>query len=107
MVLLFFLAALLGLVFPPLAVVVLAAMILGVFAKGVIANSQEQIVRARRKTRRRHGAGRAQAIMHHHIVVPPRGKVIDVRCYPILFPPRLPKPMPQSLDGLRIFPGGR
>ena len=56
--LLFLLAAILGLLFPPLAIVVLAAMVLAVFAKGVAAESPEQIVRARPKAKRRRREGR-------------------------------------------------
>ena len=48
--LLFLLTALLGLCFPPFAIVFLGMMVLGVFAKGVVADSQEQIIRPRRKT---------------------------------------------------------
>ena len=58
--LLFFLAALLVVMFPPLAVVFLAMMVLGVFAKGIAANSQQWTVSGRRKTRDRHGAQQSQ-----------------------------------------------
>ena len=78
---LFFLAAILGLVFPPVGIVVLGMMILGVFVKGVIADSHEQIVGAARKTKHHHGAGPPQGVMHHYAMEPPPGTVIDVRCY--------------------------
>ncbi len=100
--LLFFLAALLGLMFPPLAVVMLAMMVLGVFAKGIVADSQERTVRGRRKTRHRHGAKRSEDAMPRYAMAPRQGKVINVRCYPILPPLRLPTPTPRSLDELEV-----
>jgi hypothetical protein len=81
--LLFLLVALLGLVFPPFAVVVLAMLILGVFAKGMADESSEQIVMVRRKARRRQGAERAKDAMRPHAMAPRRGNVIDVRWYPV------------------------
>ena len=100
--LLFLLAAILGLVFPPIGVVVLAMMILGVFAKGVVAaDSQEQIVSTRRKVRLRHGTEQPHYVIRQDVTAPGQGKIIDVRCYPILPPLRLTKPMPKPLDGPR------
>ncbi len=99
--LLFFLAALLGLMFPPFAVVMLAMMVLGVFAKGIVANSQDKTVRGRRKARHRHGVQRPHDEFHHDTMAPRPGKVIDVRCYPFLPPLRLPTPTPESLHASR------
>jgi hypothetical protein len=98
---LFLLVALLGLMFPPLAVVMLAMMVLGVFAKGIVSDSQDRTVRGRRKTRRRRGAERPRDISHQHAMAPRPGKVIDVRCYPFYPPLPLPRPTPKSLDALR------
>ena len=99
--LLFFLAAILGLMFPPLAIVMLAVMVVGVFAKGIVADSQERTVRGRRKARFRHGMRRSHEVMPRHAMAPGPGKVIDVRCYPFLPPLRLPTPTPKSVDALR------
>ncbi len=98
---LFLLAAILGLICPPAGVVVLGMMVLGVFAKGVVADSQEPMVCVGRKNRQRHGAERPQDAVRRHVTEPQPGKVIDARCYPILPPLRLPRPMPKSLDRLR------
>ena len=87
---LFFLAAILGLAFPPVGVVVLAMTILGVFTKGVVADSQDQIASARRKARHRHGVDRRREPMPDRVMEPQEGNVIDVRCYPILPSLRLP-----------------
>jgi len=38
-------------------------------------------------------------VIRHGVMAPGQGKVIDVRCYPILPPLRLTKPMPKPLDG--------
>jgi hypothetical protein len=92
------LAALLGLVFPPLAVVVLAMVVLGVFVKGVAADAQEPIVKARPKVRQRDGAQRPEDAMRHHVAEPQQGTVIDVRCYPFLPPARLETPTQKSPD---------
>ena len=88
---LIFLVALLGLVFPPLAAVVLAMTVLGVFAKGVAADGQEEIFAPRRKIRRRSGGEQSPDVIRH--TTPPRyGEVIDVRCYQILPLLLLPEP---------------
>lgn len=100
MALLFFLAALLGLLFPPFAVVVLAMTILGVFAKGMVAASREPMAGPRRQTRHRHGAKRPEDRIRYDAMGPRQGEVIDVQCYPILPPLRLTTPMPRSLDEL-------
>ncbi len=84
--LLFLLAAILGLLFPPLAIVVLAAMVLGVFAKGVAAESPEQIVRARPKAKRRRREGRPRDVIRYYSNAPQQGDVIDVRCEAIPLP---------------------
>ena len=91
---LFFLIALLGLAFPPLAAVVLAMSVLGVFAKGVAADAGEEVFCPRRKTRRDHGAEQRPDVIRH--TTPPRyGEVIDVRCYQILPLLLLPAPSGQ------------
>lgn len=98
---LLFLAALLGLVFPPVAIVLVAMIILGVFAKGMggDADSQEEVASVRRKTRHRHGAQRPHDAVRPHVTQPQPGQVFDVRCYPIVPPARLPEPTPESSDG--------
>jgi len=88
---LFLLLAILGLAFPPVGAVILAMVILGVFAKGVVADPQEPTVYPQRKTRRRYAAQRPQEAMTH-ATQPQPGKVIDVRWYPVPPPPRLPTP---------------
>jgi hypothetical protein len=85
---LFLLAALLGLVFPPLAVVIMAMMIVGVFTKGVVADSPEELMRPRRNSMRRHSPQRPQDTIRHHVTAPRPGAVIDVRCYPVPPPPQ-------------------
>jgi hypothetical protein len=98
---LFLLVALLCLAFPPFAVVILAMLILGVFVKGMgmTAESQEQIVSTRRKTRHRHAAERPHDVMRHYVMEPQEGQVIDVHSYPIPPLALLPPPRPKSLDG--------
>lgn len=88
--LLFLLVAVLGLAFPPLAVVFLAMMVFGVFAKGLVADSDQQTAGARRKTRHRRGAERPQDAMRRHATEPRQGEVVDVRFYPFLPPLGLP-----------------
>jgi hypothetical protein len=92
------LAAILGLVFPPLAIVILAMMVLGVFAKGMgmTADSEEQSVGVRRKIRHRRSAQRPEDEVHPHVTQPEPGQVIDVPCYPIPLPGQLPLPTPKS-----------
>ena len=98
--LLFLLAVLVGLVFPPFAIVVLAMMVLGVFAKGMVADSQEQFIRPTRKIRHRHSTQRPQDAVSRYSMAPWQGTVIDVRCYPTLPPLCLSTPMPKPLDRL-------
>ncbi len=87
--LLFLLVAVLGLAFPPLAVVFLAMMVFGVFAKGLVADPDQKTV-ARRKSRHRRGAERPQDAMRRHATEPRQGEVVDVRFYPFLPPLGLP-----------------
>ncbi len=94
--LLFVLAAILGLLFPPFAVVILAMTILGVFAKGVAADSQEQVISARRKSRQHNAGKRPQNVILRHAMAPRPGEVIDVQLDPTLPPLRLQTPMPKS-----------
>jgi hypothetical protein len=88
---LFLLLAILGLAFPPVGAIILAMVVLGVFAKGVAADPEEPIAAPRRKgcsagtTRRPHEAMPSA-------VPPQRDSVIDVRWYPVPPPPRLPTP---------------
>jgi hypothetical protein len=98
---LFLVAAILSMLFPPVGVVVLAMVVMGVFTKGVVADSPDPVVAVRRKAGHRGGAERARDETGQPDKDPRQGNVIDVRCYPILFPPRLPAPLPQSLDGPR------
>ena len=56
--LLIFLIAILSLAFPPVGVIALAVVILGVFTKGVAAASQEQMLTFRWKAGHRHRAKR-------------------------------------------------
>lgn len=78
---LFFLAAILCLAFPPIGVVVLAMIVLGVFTKGIVAESQDPLLVPRPRTRhRRRAESRRDAVdgpgkkLH--------GEVIDVTSYP-------------------------
>jgi hypothetical protein len=88
--------AILALVFPPLAIVLLALVIVGVFAKGmdVVADSQRPTASPEWKTRRRHAAEQPHDAVDRHGGEPPAGEVIDVRSYPIPPPTGLPPPMP-------------
>ena len=90
------LVALLGLAFPPFAIVILGMMILGVFAKGVVADPQEPIVNVTRKARQRHATKRPQDVIPHRATARQPGNVIDVRCYPALPPLWLTTPMSKS-----------
>jgi hypothetical protein len=89
-------AAILGLLFPPLAVVAMAMMIVGAFAKGVIAGPQEEIFAAGRKSRRCH---RADDAVRRDVMASKRRDIIDAHWYPL--PPllRLPTPMPEGPHG--------
>jgi len=87
---LFLLAALLGLMFPPIGVVILAMVVLGVFTKGVAADSQDPIGIARRKVRHRSRARRRREQLSQRAAEPSVGEIIDVRSYPVLHPVRLP-----------------
>lgn len=86
---LFLLLALLALVFPPAAIVVLAMMVLTVFAKGMgmVADSPSPMVHPRRK------AGHRYAPQSLHGTAPDGSEpqpeqVIDVRSYPVQPPER-------------------
>lgn len=96
---LFLVAAILGLVFPPIGVVVVAIMVLSVFTKGVLADSQDEIVSVRRGARHERGAGRRKTAPHP-ASEPHQGPIIDVRCYPVLPPLRIPAAVPKSRDRL-------
>ena len=97
---LFLLAAILGFVFPPVGVVVVAIMVLSVFTKGVLADSQDEIVSVRRGTKHDRDAVRRKKAPPHPAREPHQGPVIDVRCYPVLPPVRISVAMPKSRDEL-------
>ena len=72
------LAAILGLIFPPLAFILLALMVAGVFAKGVQAESDPlaELEAEKRRNRRRWAKRR-------HPPESPDDTIIDVRSYPV------------------------
>lgn len=95
------LVAILSLVFPPFAIVALALVIVGVFAKGVVADPQDQSVKTKRKARHRRGSARPQDVNRRHVADSRFGTVIDVQWHPVLPPLRLPTPAPKGLARLR------
>jgi hypothetical protein len=95
---LFVLAAILGLLCPPLAAIAMLAMIAGAFAKGVIGSPPEKIVAASRKARRRRRVKRT-GVADHMGVAPQGGNVIDAHWYPVLPLLRLPTPVPEGPTG--------
>jgi len=87
---LYLLAAILGLVFPPVGFILLAMMVFGVFTKGLLTDSQDQLGSTGGKARLRRGLSRRQQPTPHLVTPPPAGEVIDVTCSPVLPPLRLP-----------------
>ena len=94
MALVFFLTALLGLLFPPFAIVALAMMIVGVFAKGMVADARAD---CQNQEENQTPPCRAAALRRNTPAchAQRQGKVIDVRCYPALPPLQLATPLPE------------
>jgi hypothetical protein len=94
--------AILAVVFPPLAIVLLALLIMGVFAKGMdaVESPQDQVAHHRRKIRRRRTAEQPDEATDRFDGQSPRDHIIDVRSYPVPPPERLPAPEPNHLKTL-------
>jgi hypothetical protein len=91
---LFFLAAILCLAFPPVGVVVLAMIVLGIFTKGIVADAHDPLLVPRPRTRhRRRAESRRDAVDSHGNEL--HGEVIDVTSYPVHPPLPLPTTVPK------------
>ncbi|MGA2032602.1 MAG: hypothetical protein ABSG68_10115 [Thermoguttaceae bacterium] len=86
---LLFIAAILALVFPPLAIVLLALIVLGVFAKGMDAADSEDPGASAAGKMRPSDVETLDEVVRGQVRQQPRGQVIDVRSYPIPPPPKL------------------
>ena len=94
--------AIVGLAFPPLAFVLLALMVMGVFAKGmdVTAASRQDVDGPERRTRGGRDARRLDGERVDQVMEAAPEVVIDVPWYPIPPSEQLSAPIPESLDGL-------
>ncbi|MGA2618789.1 MAG: hypothetical protein ABSF26_14345 [Thermoguttaceae bacterium] len=95
--------AILSLAFPPLALVALALVVMGVFAKGmdVLSHSPDETAGGGGQAGRRRAAPRADGAMPRPGTQPQPGPVIDVRSYPIQTEQRLSGPAGQPPAGPR------
>lgn len=92
--------AILTVVFPPLAIVLLALLIMGVFAKGMdaVESSRDEAAVHGRKIRRRRSAEPSGEVTDRVDRQSPGEHIIDVRSYPVPPPERLPAPEPNHLN---------